>query len=141
MKMALRITALVTAAGVQAVVAQESIDLSAGMVESADIVVVGTLRNVWRYPWLDGRHERGTIIVSEVLFGNVKRGDELNFGSEHSFRSDCLRPDWTAAKENEGVWTLWRRGDLYTSPHLFGGFFPPAFRATAIERLRQRRRG
>ena len=138
LKTALRIVGLIAAACAQVVLAQETVDLSAGEVETADVVVVGTLHDVWWYPWIDGWHERGTISVSEVLFGNVNRKDELRFAWEHSFGWDCLRPDWTGAKGKEGVWTLWRRGDLYTSPHLFGGFFPPAFRATAIERLRER---
>ena len=138
MKTALRISAIITAVYAQAVLGQESIDLTAGLVESADAVVVGTLHGVWSYPWIDGWHERGTITVSETLFGDVKRGDELKFGWEHAFRSDCLRPDWTTANGKEGVWILWRGGDLYKSPHLFGGFFPPAFRAMEIQRLRPR---
>ena len=92
MKTALRISAIITAVYAQAVLGQESIDLTAGLVESADAVVVGTLHGVWSYPWIDGWHERGTITVSETLFGDVKRGDELKFGWEHAFRSDCLRP-------------------------------------------------
>lgn len=82
-------------------VAQEDVDLSAGTVESADVVVIGKLVRVWSYPWIDGWHERGKIALKEVLFGHGDSGQELSFGWEHSFGWDCLRPDWSAA-ENKG---------------------------------------
>ena len=110
--------------GLQSARAQE-VDLSASAVESADVVVVGKLQSVWSYPWIDGWHSRGTIIVKEALFGKVRPGDHLRFGWNHDFGRDCLRPDWTSAKEREGVWTLRTQGDLFTAD-MFAGFFPRA---------------
>ena len=57
--------------GLQRARAQE-VDLSASAVESADVVVVGKLQSVWSYPWIDGWHSRGTIIVKEALFGTFQ---------------------------------------------------------------------
>jgi len=40
------------------------------LIETADVVVVGTLQSAWSYPWIDGWHSRGRIIAKEVLLGN-----------------------------------------------------------------------
>jgi len=44
----------------------------------ATLIVVGTLHPAFTFPWFDGWHVTGTIVVDEVLYGN-KPGREIKF--------------------------------------------------------------
>jgi len=55
----------------------------------ATLIVVGTMRPGFTFPWLDGWHVTGTIVVDEVLYGHVSV-------REIPFRFICNRlcPSW-----------------------------------------------
>ena len=89
----------------------------------ADLVIIGTLHQDFKFPWIDGWNERGRIDVERTLKGSSKQG-KLNFAWERDFRAGwCLtRPDWRGAVGRRGIWVLTRDGCRHRSPNLFGGF-------------------
>ncbi len=77
------------------------------MAES-DLIVVGTLRGVREWSWLGTDAGRGTIEVTEVLWGSARRGDHLELRWENHGGLECARVEhrWNANKPR--VWLLTR---------------------------------
>jgi hypothetical protein len=89
----------------------------------ADLVIVGTLRQDFKFPWIDGWNERGHIEAERTLKGSAHQPN-LPFAWERDFRAGwCLiRPDWRGAIGQRGIWVLTRDGDRYRAPSLWAGF-------------------
>src|SRR5579862_9398957 len=105
--------------GSSACAAQE---LVAVELNHADIVVIGSLREDFKFPWIDGWNERGHIDVERTLKGSTSQ-TKVPFAWERDFRASwCLtRPDWRGAVGVRGIWMLLRDGQHYRAP-LFSGF-------------------
>jgi hypothetical protein len=101
--------------------AQEA--LFVGDVSRFDLVIVGTLRQDFKFPWVDGWNERGHIEVGHTLKGSVQQAT-LPFAWERDFRPMwCLtRPDWRGEIGRPGIWFLTRDGSRYRAPNMFTSF-------------------
>jgi len=106
---------------------QGEADFHAVALERADVVVIGTLHQSVKFPWIDGWNERGYIKVERVLKGTAP-GGRLSFAWERDFLPGwCItRPDWRWAAGRRGIWLLTRDGNLHRAPDLFNGFIEPA---------------
>lgn len=106
-------------------------------VHKADLIVVGTVRDILPLPWFDGWHITATIDVKEVLWGPASRGQSLSFASLEPWGYDLrtrlsnLRPrisSETAIRSGPGIWLLRKRPDTTWEPSLpeFGwpGWYP-----------------
>jgi hypothetical protein len=101
--------------------AQET--LSVSDLSRADLVVVGTLRQDFKFPWIDGWNERGHIEVERALKGSTQQ-TKLPFAWERDFKQGwCMtRPDGRGTVGERGIWVLTRAGSRYRATSLFGGF-------------------
>jgi hypothetical protein len=90
----------------------------------SDLIVIGTLHQDFKFPWLDGWNERGHIQVARTLKGDIGNDRRLLFAWERDFRQGwCLtRPDWRGAVGKSGIWLLKKQGDSYRAADLFNGF-------------------
>src|SRR5579862_9154242 len=117
----LRIWVVIVALSVAPLWSQENGLLRASL-DEADIIVIGTLHQDFKFPWLDGWNERGHIQVERVLKGDLKPAALLPFAWERDFwpRGSCTRPDWRDAIGVRGIRLLHRDGDRYRA-RLFTG--------------------
>jgi hypothetical protein len=91
-------------------------------VSNADLVVIGTLRQDFKFPWIDGWNERGHIEIERTMKGSPG-GTSVSLAWERDFRQGwCMtRPDWRGARGKRGIWVLTRNGSYYRAS-LFSGF-------------------
>jgi hypothetical protein len=72
----------------------------------AQLIVVGTYRPGFTFPWFDGWHLTGTIDIDEVLYGPSLTG-RLNYRFVSKW--DCTRPYWPPPRldgiyTQKGIW-------------------------------------
>src|SRR3954466_14915291 len=98
--------------------------LTSVSLDKSDVIVVGTLYQDFKFPWLDGWNERGHIQVTRMLKGGLGVNRRVPFAWERDFRQGwCMtRPDWRAAVGKTGIWLLKKDGSAYRAPDLFFGF-------------------
>jgi hypothetical protein len=122
----LRALVLIITAISASCLAQDS--LSVADLRHADLVVIGTLHQDFKFPWINGWNERGHIDVERTLKGSVAQR-KLPFAWERDFLGGwCLtRPDWRGEVGKRGIWVLTRDGRRYHAPHLFTGFLDLKF--------------
>jgi hypothetical protein len=105
------------------------------MAHEAELVVVGTFRQGFTYPWIDGWHVAGTVEVDETLLG-PPTGHLIKY--RYVCRWDVLcrylppprfRPFFT----EKGIWFLCS-GDRRTWGPPRGGGTDPGFRALSQRR-------
>jgi len=103
--------------------AQDTDFLIATDVSHSDLVVIGTLRHDFTFPWTDGWNERGHIDVERTLKGSAEQ-TTLSFAWERDYWTGwCVtRPDWRGVVGLHGIWILTRKGAHYRAPNLFSGF-------------------
>jgi len=75
------------------------------IVRSAKVIVVGRAQGLRSFPWLDGWHVTGSILVETVLAGKVVPGEMLKFEFVCSCCSMWTPPD-TSYIRDAGVWFL-----------------------------------
>jgi hypothetical protein len=79
-----------------------------GAVKDATLIVVGTFRAPWCWPWFDGWHCSGGIGVEEILSGNFRKGGSVPFRWREPFvRGDSGVCYWfTDLRNKRGIWLL-----------------------------------
>jgi hypothetical protein len=78
-----------------------------GWLHRTDLVVIGTLRVKWCFPWLDGWHCSGSIQTEEVLFGDGNRNGSLSLRwiESHDLPLPCSTP-LSRFGSQRGIWFL-----------------------------------
>ena len=73
----------------------------------ANVVVVGTFRVAWFYPWFGGWHYTGAIHTEEILYGDhsANRGVPLRW--KEGYGSTCLISEKLSRFQGErGIWLV-----------------------------------
>jgi len=122
--MVLRALLIVVAAIPASCWAQESLNTAvlSAVFSDADLVVVGTLRQDFKFPWVDGSNERGHVEIERILKGS-HAPVAVSFAWERDFMAGwCLtRPDWRGEVGRRGIWFLVQDGRRYRA-NMFYGF-------------------
>lgn len=83
--------------------------LTAG-VNRANLIVVGTFRVGWFYPWIDGWHYSGALYVEKVLDGNRRADPSIEFRWIEGYGATCLGCDrMSRIAGQRGIWLLTQR--------------------------------
>src|SRR5260370_26124308 len=59
-------------------------------VDRADVILTGTFRVIWFYPWFDGWHYSGALQVDDVLFGDHRANEPIPFYWLGTYGTSCL---------------------------------------------------
>jgi hypothetical protein len=80
--------------------------LAAG-VNRANLIVVGTFRVGWFYPWFDGWHYSGALHIDKVLDGSRKADPPIEFRWKEGYCATCLVYDrMSRISRQRGIWLL-----------------------------------
>ena len=83
-------------------------------VDRADVILTGTFRVIWFYPWFDGWHYSGALQVDDVLFGDHRGHEPIPFYWLETYGSSCLICDRLSMFDNDsGIWLLTRRNGAF----------------------------
>lgn len=84
------------------------------LIPSSDAIVRGRINRIWRLPWFDGWHLRGTLRVERVLKGNVQAGTVFAYcfrcqkcgaNDVWHLHADHYKPSiWYLRKDGSGGW-------------------------------------
>jgi hypothetical protein len=115
--MAVRLGSLSAAALVSVLVVPtltfgQEIDLSnpfflAAGVNRANLIVIGTFRVGWFYPWFDGWRYSGALHIEKVLDGSRKAEPPIEFRWKESYGATCLWCErMSRINVQRGIWLL-----------------------------------
>ncbi|HEX8745571.1 MAG TPA: hypothetical protein VF717_00120, partial [Pyrinomonadaceae bacterium] len=76
------------------------------LVQDSDLIIIGELRSVSEYSADGFDYGQGTIMVSEVIWGNVKAGDELTLRWKNQSNIICPRIEHYQNRNRRGIWLL-----------------------------------
>ena len=80
----------------------------------ATMVVTGTFRVDWSYPWFDGWHYSGSIHVQESLKGKRRLEGPIAFRWREGYGASCLICERLSRLNGKhGIWLLRERGGEY----------------------------
>lgn len=101
-----------------------------------DLIVVGTSRSDFRFPWLDGWNERGHIEIIRTVKGNIGNTRSVPFSWEKAFRQMwCLTSsEWSGLVGKTGIWLLRKQGATYRAD-MFYGYFKSKYLDQVVELL------
>lgn len=87
------------------------------LIQDSEIIVVGTLTNVSEHSKDDMDYGEGNIIVEEVLFGNVKKGEKLLLKWSNPSNLGCPRTEHSHHKNIKAIWLLNTsdKGEVYAN--------------------------
>jgi hypothetical protein len=76
-------------------------------VSRANLIVVGTFKVGWHYPWFDGWHYSGALYIEKVLDGSRMADPPIEFWWKEGYGSTCLVCDRMSQVSNQrGIWLL-----------------------------------
>ena len=76
------------------------------LLKETDMIVVATLTNVTETTTNRVEYSSGTLVVGEVIRGNVKTGDRLQLRWENSSDIACPRIEHASQKGKTVIWLL-----------------------------------
>jgi hypothetical protein len=115
------------------------ISLESG-VNTSDIIVVGTLRDVSEETRDGIDYGTGEIIVDEVLWGNIEPGQKLVLVWQNESNIDCPRVEHRAHQNKQAVWLLNVKPEGKVAADNPGRFVSIEKKAKVLELLRERRK-
>jgi hypothetical protein len=76
-------------------------------INRADLIVVGTFRVGWLYPWFDGWRYSGALHIETVLDGSRKAELPIEFRWKEGYGTSCLPCDrMSRINRQRGIWLL-----------------------------------
>jgi hypothetical protein len=109
----------------------------------ANVVVVGTFRVAWFYPWFDGWHYSGAIHAEEILYGDRSANRVVPLRWKQGYGSTCLISEKLSRFQGErGIWLVAQTDgewQLLKTRIWGGGPFQLDSRETVRQLLKQKR--
>ena len=117
--------------------------LKAG-VDRANLIVVGTFRVDWFYPWFDGWHYSGALHINEVLDGGRTSGPPIEFRWKEIYGATCITCNRMSRINGErGIWLLTEKEGRWlfsgTAATLCGWSLPMHVRGVVEQAIRAKR--
>jgi hypothetical protein len=116
--------------------------LAAG-VNRSNLIVVGTFRVGWFYPWFDGWHYSGALHIEKVLDGSRQADPPIEFRWKEGYGATCLLCDrMSRISPQRGIWLLtqkdgqWRFSGTAASP--CGWSLPMGVQGAVEKAIRER---
>lgn len=113
-------------------------------VDRAEVVLIGTFKVTWLFPWIDGWHYRGVLHADEVLLDGGSGKRQIPFEWLERYGNRCLICERISQFNGKsGIWLLTRAKDGLrlsgTAATLCGGPLPAGASKLVREAIQRRR--